>query len=72
MFLAYCDDCGDRFLLPANHVVAVHNLASGVIAVELTCYEGHHLVVLSGNEAGRPMRNLLVGLPPDGRDGSMP
>nr|SBO99609.1 hypothetical protein BN4615_P9125 [Nonomuraea gerenzanensis] len=28
----------------------MHNLESGIIAVELTCYEGHHLVVLSGND----------------------
>ncbi|MFI7699323.1 hypothetical protein [Nonomuraea sp. NPDC049480] len=54
MFLAYCDECEDRFLLPANHVVALHNLESGVIAVELTCYEGHHIMVVSGNEVGTP------------------
>ncbi|MEV0385312.1 hypothetical protein [Nonomuraea sp. NPDC050643] len=50
MFLAYCDSCGERFLLPANHVIRVHNLASGVIAVELRCYEGHRILVLSGND----------------------
>jgi hypothetical protein len=72
MFLAYCDECEDRFLLPANHVVAVHNLESGLIAVELTCYEGHHILVLSGNEEGTPTRNLLIGLPPYGRDRSRP
>jgi hypothetical protein len=54
MFLAYCDVCEERFLLPANHVVGVHNLAGGVIAVELTCYEGHRILVLSGNEVGTP------------------
>ncbi|MFD9946378.1 hypothetical protein ACFWYW_30710 [Nonomuraea sp. NPDC059023] len=50
MFVAYCDECGDRFLLPASHVVAVHNLASGVIVVELTCYENHRVLVMSGND----------------------
>ncbi|MEU6719209.1 hypothetical protein ABZ897_47755 [Nonomuraea sp. NPDC046802] len=54
MFLAYCDECDERFLLPANHVVAVHNLTAGVIAVELTCYEGHHIMVLSGNDIDIP------------------
>ncbi|MER6007553.1 hypothetical protein ACIHFD_46370 [Nonomuraea sp. NPDC051941] len=54
MFLAYCDECEERFLLPANHVVGVHNLASGVIAVELTCYEGHRLLVLIGNDIDIP------------------
>ncbi|MFE0150610.1 hypothetical protein ACFWY5_25915 [Nonomuraea sp. NPDC059007] len=50
MFVAYCDECGDRFLLPASHIVAVHNLASGVIVVELTCYENHRVLVMSGND----------------------
>ncbi|SEH02878.1 hypothetical protein SAMN05444920_130103 [Nonomuraea solani] len=50
MFLAYCDACEERFLLPANHVTSVHNLESGVIAVELTCYEGHRILVLSGKD----------------------
>ncbi|NUP65584.1 MAG: hypothetical protein HOV96_15740 [Nonomuraea sp.] len=54
MFLAYCDECGERFLLPANHVAGVHNLANGVIAVELTCYEGHRILVLSGNDIDIP------------------
>ncbi|MFI6504126.1 hypothetical protein [Nonomuraea typhae] len=54
MFVAYCDECGDRFLLPASHIVAVHNLASGVIAVELTCYENHTVLVLSGNDIDIP------------------
>ncbi|MFI6291631.1 hypothetical protein ACIBEJ_08590 [Nonomuraea sp. NPDC050790] len=54
MFVAYCDECGDRFLLPASHVVALHNLASGVIAVELTCYENHRVLVLSGNDIDIP------------------
>jgi hypothetical protein len=54
MFLAYCDECGERFLLPANHVVAVHNLANGVIAVELTCYEDHRILVLSGHDIDIP------------------
>jgi hypothetical protein len=54
MFLAYCDECEERFLLPANHVTAVHNLESGVIAVELTCYEGHKIIVLSGNDIDIP------------------
>ncbi|GAA3652670.1 hypothetical protein GCM10022224_014580 [Nonomuraea antimicrobica] len=44
----------ERFLLPASHVVAVHNLESGVIAVELTCCEGHDLLVLSGNDIDIP------------------
>ncbi|NRQ34976.1 hypothetical protein HII36_24550 [Nonomuraea sp. NN258] len=54
MFLAHCDECDERFLLPASHVVGVHNLASGVIAVELTCYEGHHIIVLCGNDIDIP------------------
>ncbi|MCA2229887.1 hypothetical protein [Nonomuraea aurantiaca] len=54
MFLAYCDECEERFLLPVSHITAVHNLASGVIAIELTCYEGHKLIVLSGNDIDIP------------------
>ena len=54
MFLAYCDECEERFLLPASHITAVHNLSSGVIAVEMTCYEGHHFVVMSGNDIQLP------------------
>ncbi|WP_327090540.1 hypothetical protein OIE66_07925 [Nonomuraea sp. NBC_01738] len=50
MFLAYCDECEARFLLPPSHVRAVHNLAGGVIVIELTCYEGHRLLVMSGND----------------------
>jgi hypothetical protein len=54
MFLAYCDDCGRRMLLPVSHVRAVHNLARGVIAVELTCYEGHVLLMMSGSDIDIP------------------
>jgi hypothetical protein len=54
MFLACCDECGERFLLPANNVAAVHGLDSGVIAVELTRYEGHHIPVPGGNDIDIP------------------
>ncbi|MEV1178440.1 hypothetical protein [Nonomuraea sp. NPDC049784] len=54
MFLAYCGECEERFLLPAKHVIGVHNLEIGVIAVELTCYEGHHILVISGNDIDIP------------------
>lgn len=54
MFLAYCDECEERFLLPASHITAVHNLASGVIAMEMTCYEGHRIIVLTGNDIDIP------------------
>jgi hypothetical protein len=54
MFLAFCDECDRRMLLPASHVRALHNLASGVIAVELTCYEGHVVLLLSGSDIDIP------------------
>lgn len=50
MFLAYCDECEERFLLPVSHIRAVHNLASGVIAVEVVCYEGHTTLVMTGKD----------------------
>jgi hypothetical protein len=54
MFLGFCDECDRRMLLPASHVRAVHNLAPGVLVMELTCYEGHTLLVMSGSDAGIP------------------
>lgn len=54
MFLAYCEECEERFLLPVSHIHAVHNLARGVIAVEATCYEGHTILVLTGNDIDIP------------------
>ncbi|WP_084963025.1 hypothetical protein [Thermoactinospora rubra] len=49
MFLVYCAECEERMLLPVRHVQGLHNLAGGVIAVELTCYEGHRVIVLTGS-----------------------
>lgn len=54
MFLAYCDECDRQMLLPASHIRALHNLAPGVIAVEMTCYEDHVILVLSGSDIGIP------------------
>lgn len=50
MFLAYCEECKERFLLPVSHIKAVHNLAHGVIAVEVVCYEGHISMVMTGSD----------------------
>jgi hypothetical protein len=54
VFLAYCDECDRQMLLPASHIRALHNLARGVIAVEMTCYEGHVILVLSGSDIDIP------------------
>jgi hypothetical protein len=48
MFLVYCPECRRRVLCGADRVRAVHNLAPGVIAVELTCHRGHPVTVLTG------------------------
>lgn len=48
MFLVYCDECRQQWLQSVHSVRRVHNLASGVMAVELDGYCGHRLAVMTG------------------------
>lgn len=51
MFVVHCPWCRRRMLCGAHQVRAVHNLAPGVIAVELTCLRGHPMTVLTGRSS---------------------
>jgi hypothetical protein len=46
--LVYCDECRQQWLQSVHSVRRVHNLASGVMAVELDGYCGHRLAVMTG------------------------
>ena len=48
MFAPYCPVHGCKVLLTAKEVRSVANLAPGVIAVELECYDGERLFLLTG------------------------
>lgn len=48
MFLLSCPRCRRRALYGADRVRAVRNLFPGLILVELTCYRGHRVTVLTG------------------------
>jgi hypothetical protein len=53
MFVAFCPLHGCDVLLSISCIRDVANLAPGVIAVELECYDGERLVVLTGTQTSR-------------------
>lgn len=60
MFDPYCPVHGGRVLLTTDRLRGLSNLAEGVIALELECYDGERLLLLTGSqidaEAIRPTR----------------
>ena len=58
MFAAFCPEHGCDVLLGLSRIRVVTNLDTGVLAVELECYDGQRLVVLTGSRVngGRSTR----------------
>ncbi|MGI8692538.1 MAG: hypothetical protein ACR2JK_06500 [Geodermatophilaceae bacterium] len=55
MFAVHCPQHGSQVLLDVRRVTRLTNLGDGVIAVELTCYDGEHLFLMTGSRsAPRP------------------
>lgn len=48
MFAVFCPRHGCKVLLGPQRIRAVRNLGPGIVAVELTCFDGEELVVLTG------------------------
>jgi hypothetical protein len=63
MWVAECPRCQRRRLYSTHRVRAVRNLAAGIIAVELSCYCGHPLTVLTGRRLTGSGDLLLAGGP---------
>lgn len=53
MLVAFCPAHGRNVLLSVSCIRHLVNLAPGVIAVELECYDGERLVVLTGTQTSR-------------------
>ncbi len=53
MFAVHCPRHGSRVLLDVRRVTRLTNLADGHIAVELKCYDGERLVLVTGSQATR-------------------
>lgn len=49
MFVVHCPECDQQMLLGVRSIRQLHNLDSGAVAVEMTCYRGHSLMLMSGN-----------------------
>jgi hypothetical protein len=49
MFAMYCPRHAGLVLLDVRAITSITNLAEGVIAVELRCYDGEHLVLMTGS-----------------------
>lgn len=47
MFFVRCGECRERQMLDSSQVRALHPIAAGTFVVDLTCYRGHHLLVLT-------------------------
>ncbi len=56
MFALYCPRHGHRVLLDLGRLIRLVNLGDGVIQIEARCYDGEHLVGITG---------LHSTLPPD-------
>lgn len=50
IFDLYCARCHRRYLLGARGLHNLHNLAPGVILLELICPHGHPTVVMTGSD----------------------
>jgi len=51
MFAVHCPQHGSTVLLDVRRVTRLTNLADGLIAVELKCYDGERLVLMTGARA---------------------
>lgn len=49
MFAVHCPRHGAQVLLDIRRVTGLTNLSDGLIAVELTCYDGEPLVLVTGS-----------------------
>jgi hypothetical protein len=63
MWVAECPHCQRRRLYSARRVRAVHNLAAGIILVELSCYCGRPVRLLTGRRLTGPGARLPAGCP---------
>ncbi|WP_017599254.1 hypothetical protein [Nocardiopsis lucentensis] len=79
MFDVYCPDCGMTTLLGPRRVLAMHNTEPGVITVELLCYDGHRVTLVTGKRAderdtaargatGEPGSDRVAGRAEDGSE----
>lgn len=51
MFAVFCPRHGATVLLDVRRIRSVANLATGVIAIELACYDDERLVLVTGSRA---------------------
>ena len=51
MFAVHCPQHGSKVLLDVRRVTRLTNLGDGVIAVELRCYDGEHLFLMTGSRS---------------------
>lgn len=54
VFVAFCPRHDCEVLLGAGCLRGLTHLAPGVLALELECYDGEPLVVLTGSHVGQP------------------